>query len=240
MSLTAQASAPQAGVSIKEHLSIRHLRSAALLASQARRMEADITQTVEWSPAAQRRWDQCAALADACILTAVAGVEAAINELYIGAQSASSHDGLSDLLRAKLAALWPDGIKKRKGVSKILLKYESALDCVEAVNGSVVRPATDGVELLIETRNALTHAREEFRPAAPQGPATLWLPLEQKLRARVAPSLLTPPSAMYLWCRVLGAPLAEWAFVTAHEYASTAYAALGATNIFANERSWLT
>jgi hypothetical protein len=241
MSLTAHAVVPQAAVLIKEHLSIRHLRSAALLASQARLMEEGTAQPAAWSAAEQDRWDECAALADACVFTAVSGLEAAINELYINAQSSIPHDGLSDALRTKLAAVWPNRIGNRKGFPEILLKYERALECADAINGSpVARPPIDDAMLLIETRNALTHAKEQFQQAAPQGPAELWSGLEQRLRARIAPSALTPPSAIYLWCRILGAPLAVWAFLTAHEYASGVYAALGATNIFAGERDRLT
>ena len=246
MSTTARVAAPQAVVLIKNHLSIRHLRSAALLASQARRMESDVTGPVEWTPASQDRWDECAALADACVFTAVSGLDAAINELYINACTDNVHDGLSAPLRAQLAALWSQGkgdgkgIGNRKEFPEILYKYDRALNCADAVNGALlVRPSIDDAMLLIETRNALTHAREKFQPAAPQGPPELWSDLERRLRARVAPCVLTPTSAMYLWCRVLGAPLAEWAFITAHEYASAAYEALGATNIFASERNRL-
>jgi hypothetical protein len=247
MPLISTTIAPGAAVLIKEHLSIRHLRSAALLASQARRMEAAVTGPIEWTPASQDSWDECAALADACVFTSVSGLEAAVNELFINTCTSNIHDGLSAPLRAQLAALWSKGkgdgrgIGNRKDVSEILFKYELALDCADAVNGApVVRPPIDDAMLLIETRNALTHAKEKFQQAAPQGPPELWLELEQRLRARVAPSALTPASGMYLWCRVLGAPLAEWSFLTAWEYASAVYAALGATNIFAGERCRLT
>jgi hypothetical protein len=227
----------QASVAIREHLSIRHMRSAAILASQARVMEGAVEDPLEWS---ESRWDECAALANACMFMSVAGLEAAINEIYIGAHSANPHDGLSDPLRTMLSTRWSKGFKAPTGMSKIVFKCECALECAEDLNKSpILRPATDDAALLIRTRNALTHATEKFQPAAPHGPATLWRPLEQQLRERVCPSALTPPSAMYLWCRVLGAPLAEWAFRTAHEYASAVYAALGATNIFAAERSRL-
>ena len=231
------ASPPSGGVRIKEHLSLRHFRSATYLASSARAMEAENPNPpIAWTADEQVRWDKCAAYAIGATFAAVAGLEAAANELYINATSSSEeHDGIDPKLRPGLMALWPKGFNKKSGESlgEILRKYDRALEVARNVAWTVaVVPSTSEVALLIQVRNALTHSKEDFRVAAPYGPPSEWSDMERGLRVRVAPSSLTPDSAMFLWCRALGAPLAEWALATAHAYACDAYDALGAKVIF--------
>jgi hypothetical protein len=141
------------------------------------------------------------------VLSAVAFMEAAINELFDDVED--KHPGYVDPLSAEakrqMEVLWARAERR-----PLLEKYRLALVCAGAAEFDRSANPYQDAKLLVELRNDLVHARPETRGPSDKDK------LAAALSTRFAPSrLITTAGNPYFPDKCLGAGCAAWAVITA-------------------------
>lgn len=136
------------------------------------------------------------------IVSSVAFLESSINELYIEFQRASD-DGTRIPTRAhtQLERLWPSA----EGAS-LMLRYQVALQSVDAERFNERRSTYKNVERLLELRDALVHHQPERHDERQRHQS-----LQRRLRTCFSPNTLLGPRARWFPDLCLGAGCATWA-----------------------------
>lgn len=152
------------------------------------------------------------------VLTAVAYSEARVNEVYM--QCADGKDPpaliLAPVHREALGRVWNGWLrplKTRDQDPSLLQKIERALTELGVTDARSAMPSLDRFELVIELRNALTHAKSEFlQHGVPNpDPDKRLGRLATRLQNEFPPARGMPATTTYIWTRCLGLGCAHWA-----------------------------
>lgn len=193
-----------ASLGVKHNFSKQHLRAAALFADDAQGCEAVTKQPDEEHRSRHRA---CITVA---VLSAVAFLEASVNELYLSAvdQDQTNLPTFDQRLFQLFGQFWVNVEKY-----PILQKYQIALLLAgkERFNPGV--PPYQDAESLIKLRDALVHYKPEWDNEAGQHQK-----LENRLRGKF--DLNPYPETGSLWFphQCLGAGCAQWSVVTARDF----------------------
>ncbi len=145
------------------------------------------------------------------VLSAVAFLEASINEVYddVADEHPGYVDPLSPETKRLLAGLW-----ERVERWPILEKYQAALLCSGIEPFEKGKPPYQDAKLLIDLRNQLLHARPKTRATGDVDK------LSKSLKPRFKPSrLMENAGNPYFPSHCLGAGCAGWAVVAAQAFA---------------------
>jgi hypothetical protein len=161
------------------------------------------------------------------VVTAVAALEASINEFYLQAvdRKGDAFEGLTKEQTQRLQALWPTFGRTRR----ILDKYQDGLEACDEdrfqEGGNDFQPVAG----LVRLRNALLHFKPEWRDE----PGTHG-DLERELRPRFRENALVPKDSDMPWFprRCLGAECARWTCKTVDDFAKMFAAQLGVRSRF--------
>lgn len=181
-----------------------HLLAASYFVALARRLETRGAAVV--GPDGMTRHRACVTGA---IVSSVAFLESSINELYLEFQSAGDPgSSLPRRAQTQLEHLWPsaDG-------APLTLRYQVALQAVDAERFNERRATYRNVQYLLELRDALVHHQPERHDERRRHQR-----LQRILRTRFAPNTLLPASARWFPDLCLGAGCATWALRSAEAY----------------------
>ncbi len=143
------------------------------------------------------------------IVSSVAFLESSINELYLEFERAGD-DGSPMPTRAhtQLETLWPSA----EG-APLTLRYQVALQAVDAERFNERRSTYRNVERLLELRDALVHHQPERHDERQRHQS-----LQRRLRNCFAPNSLLPPRARWFPDLCLGSGCATWALRSADAF----------------------
>ena len=145
------------------------------------------------------------------IVSSVAFLESSINELYLEFQRAGD-DGSAIPTRAhtELETLWPSA----EG-APLTLRYQVALQSVDAERFNERRSTYNNVERLLELRDALVHHQPERHDERQR-----YQSLQRRLRTCFAPNTLLAARARWFPDLCLGAGCATWALKSAEAFSN--------------------
>jgi len=186
---------------VKHSFSQQHLAAATLFAGEAQEWENATHQPDE------TRLSKHRALVTSAILSAVAFLEASINELY---HAVINREVLPPLPSERFQELWEiaDGEK-----FPILKKYQVALTLADKqcfVKGT--QPYQDA-DSLIKLRDSLVHYKPEWEDEAGQHQK-----LESRLHGKFALNPYFPTATLWFPHRCLGAGCAQWSVAAARAF----------------------
>jgi hypothetical protein len=190
-----------------------HLLAAGYFVSLAKRIESRGIAAV--GPVGMSRHRACVIGA---IVSSVAFLESSINELYLEFERAGD-DGTPVPTRARtqLATLWPSGEGAR-----LTLRYQVALQSVDAERFNERRSTYKNVERLLDLRDALVHHQPERHDEAQRHQS-----LQRRLRSCFSPNTLLGPRARWFPDLCLGAGCATWALRSAEAFSNEFSARMG-------------
>jgi hypothetical protein len=163
------------------------------------------------------------------VLSAVASLEAAINEVFIDAQYAGSptFSGVDPSIRKSLTVKpW----NKLEG-KPILYKYQKALTLAERLRFDQSGDPYKEVDDLIHLRNALVHYKLEWDTNLREHKS-----IENRLKSRFEPNPYAGETSASFPKKCLGYGCAEWAVKTSVCFIDDSFGRLGLTSIFENFR----
>ena len=183
-----------------------HLLAAGYFVAMAKRIESRGTAAVGSEGMTRHR-----ASVTGAIVSSVAFLESSINELYLEFQRAGD-DGTAIPTRAhtQLEILWPsaDG-------APLTLRYQVALQSVDAERFNEKRSTYKNVERLLELRDALVHHQPERHDESQRHQS-----LQRRLRSCFSPNTLLGPKARWFPDLCLGAGCATWALRSAEAFSN--------------------
>jgi len=184
-------------VGIDHSFQREHLLAAGYFVAMAKRIESRGVATV--GPEGMTRHRACVTGA---IVSSVAFLESSINELYLEFQRAGD-DGSPIPTRAhtQLETLWPSA----EG-ALLTLRYQMALQSVDAERFNERRSTYKNVQRLLELRDALVHHQPERHDERQRHQS-----LQRRLRTCFAPNTLLAARARWFPDLCLGAGCANWA-----------------------------
>ena len=196
-----------AALSVKHHLSRQHFWAARYFATESERIENLGMQGISED---DRKRHQ--AYVVGAIISAIAALEASINEFYQEAvdKSRNTLPGLTDRQFELLAELWTQ-IERRP----ILHKYQVALLAAEADIFDKGAPPYQDVYNLVKLREALVHYKPQWDDE--KGHHTN---LESRLRDKFPLNALSQPRSLWFPQRCLGFGCANWGLNTVSEFIS--------------------
>jgi len=180
-----------------------HLLAAGYFVALARRLEARGAAAVGEEGMTRHR-----ACVTGAIVSSVAFLESSINELYLEFKS-TGENGNSHPSRAHtLAQLWPsvDG-------AALTLRYQVALQAVDAERFNERRATYRNVQRLLELRDALVHHQPERHSEDRRHQS-----LQRRLRSLFPPNTLLAARARWFPDLCLGAGCATWALRSAKAF----------------------
>jgi hypothetical protein len=203
------ATSVNADVVVKHSMSPSHFRAAAFFAERSAGLEDELRGTDLRDEASK---SQHRAYIVAAVASAVMGLEACINEIYLDACDRSQRNlaGLNEQTMALLAEWWPE-VEPRP----ILLKYQHAL--LLAGKPAMLKgenPYQDA-DNLICLRNALTHYKPEWDDSL-----HVHAGLRARLEGKFAANPLSSAAALWFPHQCLGGGCARWATPTAETFVS--------------------
>ena len=183
-----------------------HLLAATFFVAMAKRIESRGPAAVGSEGLTRHR-----ASVTGAIVSSVAFLESSINELYLEFQRAGD-DGTPIPTRAhtQLETLWPtaDG-------APLMLRYQVALQSVDAERFNERRSTWKNVERLLELRDALVHHQPERHDERQRHQS-----LQRRLRTCFSPNALAGPRARWFPDLCLGAGCATWALRSAEAFSN--------------------
>jgi hypothetical protein len=200
--VTATPAGPRGGI---EHSFQReHLLAAGYFVAMEKRIESRGAAAVGSEGMTRHR-----ACVTGAIVSSVAFLESSINELYLEFALAGD-DGSPIPTRAhtQLETLWPSA----EGAS-LTLRYQVALQSVDAERFNEKRTTFKNVERLIELRDALVHHQPERHDERQRHQS-----LQRRLRTCFAPNTLLHAHARWFPDLCLGAGCATWALKSAQAF----------------------
>jgi len=192
---------------LQHHFARQHFRAARFFADSAASLETEISAVNEKDDA---RKPQHRAYVVGGIVSAVMGLEACINEIYLDAcdKSQTNLVGLDDTAMSLLSEWWLE-LERRP----TLLKYQHAL----LLLGKPALPKGENpyqdADHLIHLRNALTHYKPEWDDSL-----DVHASLETRLTGRFALNPLTTKTYLWFPHQCLGSGCAHWAVGAAEEF----------------------
>jgi hypothetical protein len=193
-----------ASARVKHNFSKQHLRAAILFADDAQKSEAMTKQPDEEHRSRHR------ACVTAAILSAVAFLEASINELYLSAidQDRTNLPTFDHRLFQLFGQDWRDVEKY-----PILQKYQTALLLAGKDRFNQGGPPYQDADNLIRLRDSLVHYKPEWDDEAGQHQN-----LENRLRRKFTLSPYAETGSLWFPHQCLGAGCAQWSAVTARDF----------------------
>ncbi|MFC2079824.1 hypothetical protein ACFLSZ_07575 [Candidatus Bipolaricaulota bacterium] len=195
---------------VKHRFTKQHFRAASFFADSAAHLENEICV----SPLKNEiRKPQHRAYVVGAIASAVMGLEACINEIYLDACDASQKNlaGLDESAMSLLALWWIE-IERRP----ILFKYQHSL----LLLGKPVLPKGESLyqdtESLIRLRNALTHYKPEW-----DNSLDVHGNLQSRLRGKFTLNSLSTSANLWFPHKCLGGGCARWAVGAAEKFVRT-------------------
>jgi len=185
---------------VKTEFGLQHILAAALFARRALKIELDHPDEIVNSG---EPYFSHMAYVTGSVLSAVASLEATINELFIDAQHGDPNifkDPHSEF-PVLLSARWEEAEPM-----KILCKYQLALDLAEKEQFDQGAAPYQEVDGLIDLRNALVHYKPEWNTDQEKHKK-----IEEKLKSRFALNPFTISTDAFFPKRCLGHGCAEWA-----------------------------
>jgi len=202
----------------KHNFAKQHFQAARFFGECAKRLEdepcaADLEDKI--------RKNQHRAYVVGAIVSAVMGLEACINEIYLDAcdKNHNKLSGLGEQAMALLAEWWP---RLERSRADTCLKYQHAL--LLAGKPAMLKgenPYQDADSLVL-LRNALTHYKSEWDDSLDQHGK-----LRSRLEGRFALNPLSPDAHLWFPHRCLGSGCAAWAVRTAEAFVQTFCRQLG-------------
>ena len=125
-----------------------HLRTAVLFAQMSKKIEANTRQT-------QRDREMHWSYVVTSVMTSVAFIEAAINEVYSDAAEDMKYQNMAPDVTGKLAAIWQ--IESFRRGASLLEKYQVALRLADKTEFNKGEAPCQDVVLVVRLRNALVH-----------------------------------------------------------------------------------
>lgn len=207
-------------ISVKDHTVIRMRRAMDEFSARAQQLEDAKPYVREDNAACMEEANLVASYVIGTIFSAVAWVEAAVNEVYVDAAEAlEGVDPLPSTFNGQLAARWrtwrtPD--RSRDDDPALIKKIRLSLESAYKPHAAPALAELDDLELLVELRNALTHGKSEYlRHGAVENTRQKRLGrLQSRLTGKFPDSKTAAPDAAYMWSRCLGAGCARWSIVT--------------------------
>ena len=160
------------------------------------------------------------------MLSAVASLEATINELYIDARDANSptFQGVDPIVPMLLAEYWEEIESAR-----ILRKYQLALILARKSKFAQGTSPYQEVDSLIQLRNALVHYKPEWNTELREHRR-----IDNRLKGRFALNPVTEPNDALFPKKCLGHGCAEWAVKSSVTFIEEFFSQLGPSSIFRN------
>jgi len=207
--------------SLKTHFNVQHMMAAAHFTRKALDVETKYTNLVDGEPYFAHR-----GYVTGAVLSAVASLEATINELYIDAQDANSptFQGVDPVVPKLLAEYWEE-IES----AKILRKYQLALILARKSKFDRGSSPYQEVDTLIQLRNALVHYKPEWDTELREHRK-----IENRLKGRFVENPFTGPNAAFFPKKCLGHGCAEWAVKSSITFIEEFFSQLGLASIFMN------
>jgi hypothetical protein len=208
--------AVSAQATVRHSFTRQHFRAASFFAESAEALEREISLQNRKNDA---RKSQHRAYVVGTIVSAVMGLEACINEIYLDACDKSQKNlaGLDDIAMSPLSEWWPEVER-----GPILLKYQRAL----SLPGRLALPKEEtpyqDTDHLIHLRNALTHYKPEWDDSL-----DVHASLEARLTGKFALNPLSTEASLWFPHRCLGSGCAHWAVKTAEDLVREFAARLG-------------
>ena len=187
---------------LKHSFSTQHLRAAKHFATQAARIETRCVGLDRPAPVSHR------AYITGAVISAVAGLESSINELYLEAvdRNVKALKGLTEAQVLALSGHW----RKNNRDANTLGKYQRALRmCKVAQFRPKAQPFTDALDL-VKLRNALIHYAPEWDDETKEHAH-----LKTRLNNKFPLNRLTKQASLWFPHRCLGSGCARWAWETA-------------------------
>ena len=183
-----------------------HLLAASYFVAMAKRIES--RGAVAVGPEGMTRHRACVTGA---IVSSVAFLESSINELYLEfARAGDDGSAIPTRAHTQLEALWPSA----EG-APLTLRYQVALQSVDAERFNEKRSTFKNVERLLDLRDALVHHQPERHDERQRHQS-----LQRRLRTCFSPNTLLGPRARWFPDLCLGAGCATWALKSAEAFSN--------------------
>lgn len=193
--VTATPAGPPGG--IEHSFQHEHLLAAGYFVAMAKRIESRGAASVGAEGMTRHR-----ACVTGAIVSSVAFLESSINELYLEFERAGDDGGaIPTRAQTQLETLWPSA----EG-TPLTLRYQVALQSVDAERFNEKRSTFRNVERLLELRDALVHHQPERHDESQRHQS-----LQRRLRSCFSPNTLLGPRARWFPDLCLGAGCATWA-----------------------------
>jgi hypothetical protein len=215
--------AGSASARMRTHFNVQHMVAAAYFARSTLEIEPNhAADLVDGEPYFAHR-----AYVTGAVLSAVASLEATINELFIDAQNPGSptFEGADPRIPGLLAE---ESWEEIEGKST-LCKYQKALTLVKKQEFDRGAPAYQDADALIQLRNALVHYKPEWNTEQKKHRK-----IEDRLKGRFAPNPFTGPNDVFFPNKCLGYGCAEWAVNSGVTFIESLLGQLGLPSIFRN------
>jgi hypothetical protein len=222
-----RSSSAAATLRVKTHFNVQHMVAAALFARKVFEIEA--TRDHRKGLVSDESYFAHTGYVAGAVFSAVASLEATINELFIGAQHGDPHTfkGADPEFPPLLAQMW--GVISQN--PSTLAKYQTAL--VLAKKPKFDRGASPYWEAvdLIQLRNALIHYKPEWSTDQREHRK-----IERRLNGQFALNPFAGPNDAFFPKKCLGHGCAEWAVQSGVSFIKQFFDRLGLATIFAGER----
>lgn len=207
-----------ASIRIKHNFSKQHLRSSYLLACEAKGIE----EKAERPRKDDNLWASHRAYVTGAIISAVAGLEASINEFFLEAcdRSKRSLNGLDGDVVSLIADMWLEIERK-----PILSKYQICLSLARKDKFMKSRQPYKDAESLVKLRNSLVHYKPEWDEEA-----KVHDNLQKRLSGKFDWNPLASPGHIWFPHKCLGSGCALWSFSTAQNLIADFCQRLGIPN----------
>src|SRR5215217_3545989 len=165
------------------------------------------------------------------VLSAVASLEATINEFFIDAENENSPTfaGVDSLIPRLLAEVWEE-IES----TSTLRKYQTALTLARKSRFDRGASPYQEVDSLIQLRNALVHYKPEWDTAQREHRK-----IEDRLQGRFALNPFTGPNDAFFPKKCLGHGCAEWAVESGVAFIEEFFSRLELSSIFSGDQQEL-
>jgi hypothetical protein len=186
-------------IRLKTHFRVQHMLAAAYFTRKAFDIESNHTELVDGELSVAHR-----GYVTGAVLSAVASLEATINELYIDAQAANSptFQDVEPIIPRSLAAENWEVLEQ----DPILDKYQKALSLAGKPESNRGASPYQEVHSLIKLRDALVHYKPEWDTDQKEHKK-----IESRLKSRFPPNPFAGPNDAFFPKKCLGHGCAEWA-----------------------------
>jgi hypothetical protein len=211
---------------VETHFNVQHMVAAAIFARKVREIET--THDHQKGLGSGEPYYAHRGYVTGAVLSAVASLEATINELFIDAQHKDPYtfEGADPEFAPLLAEVW-EGIER----NSTLVKYQIALILARKPPFDKGDSKYQEATFLIRLRNALVHYKPEWDTDQREHKK-----IEDRLKSRFELNPFTIPTDAFFPKRCLGHGCAEWAVKSGKVFINEFFDRLGLANIFPGDR----